>query len=346
MAKTDRTTLKSKFKTGMRPTQQDFEDLIDSQVSGLDDGLTIDPVTKNVGINISAPKEKLQVGGAITIGNTANATPDQGTIKMDSGKFLGYTGSAWVDLGATGGGGDTFWTKPGVADLITYKKNSDEVDIQLAAGLPAMNIITTAGVSTDTYSFIADGAQGVMRVKGRRFWFMQQDEKTKYLAINGDEDTVAISTKGGGIAVPVINCVGNTVSIPILKVLSTFTPPPSDIRVKKNITPFKGGLDSLSKLNPVHFEYNGLAGTIDGDAHIGLIAQEVQRVLPEMVEVHETRLNADDKTTTGVLHPKSQELVYLAINAIKELQQQVVQLQRKVADLEERLKIYEPYRAL
>ncbi len=52
----------------------------------------------------------------------------------------------------------------------------------------------------------------------------------------------------------------------------------SDLRLKKNIFSFTGGLDDILGLNTVSFEYNGLTKNAvnDGTKHIGIIAQELQ----------------------------------------------------------------------
>jgi hypothetical protein len=52
----------------------------------------------NIGIGVSNPTEKLQVDGAITIGDTATVTPPLGTIKFDGTNFFGYTSTGWVQL--------------------------------------------------------------------------------------------------------------------------------------------------------------------------------------------------------------------------------------------------------
>ncbi len=52
----------------------------------------------NVGIGTTTPTEKLEVNGAIKIGETSAATPTAGTIRFNSttNKFEGYDGTAWV----------------------------------------------------------------------------------------------------------------------------------------------------------------------------------------------------------------------------------------------------------
>jgi hypothetical protein len=50
----------------------------------------------NIGIGTNNPLEKLQLNGAIRIGNTA--TTNAGTIRWDGTNFLGYNGGGWVQL--------------------------------------------------------------------------------------------------------------------------------------------------------------------------------------------------------------------------------------------------------
>lgn len=62
---------------------------------------------QNVGIGTNSPSQKLEVNGAIRIGNTGNSTT--GAIRWNNTKndFEGYNGTAWVSLtGGKGGWGD------------------------------------------------------------------------------------------------------------------------------------------------------------------------------------------------------------------------------------------------
>jgi len=327
MSKIDRTTLKSRFKTGMRPTQSDFENLIDSQVSGLDDGLSIDPVTKNVGIGIATPKEKLQVGGAITLGTTPNAAPDPGTLKFDAGKFQGWNGT-WVDLRATGGGGDTFWKQPVVGtNNINFASGADEIDVNLAVGSkPALALKAHHPVTNviSEFSLTADGLGGQLQLKGKAFLFTGTNNAV-FLNISPGDDVVEISTSVG----PVVTCAADNVHIPKLET-DNFTNN-SDVRLKKDIRPFTGGLDLISRLNPVRFSYSGQGGTTEGESHIGLIAQELQQVMPELVETRQKKINPGDEQPTDLLSVRPLELIYLAINSIKELEARVQTLETQLA---------------
>lgn len=106
----------------------------------------------------------------------------------------------------------------------------------------------------------------------------------------------------------------------------------SDARLKENITPLQGSLDTLSALRPVTFNYKDpnhfsyTPGTIPG-----LIAQEVQQVLPQWVE------QADD----GYLYLNPVGYEALVIDALQELRaekdDQIQQLQTQNQQLQSRL---------
>ena len=51
-----------------------------------------------VGINTIATKEELEVNGAIKVGTTVTASPDDGVIKYDTNDFIGRKDGAWVSL--------------------------------------------------------------------------------------------------------------------------------------------------------------------------------------------------------------------------------------------------------
>jgi hypothetical protein len=62
----------------------------------------------------------------------------------------------------------------------------------------------------------------------------------------------------------------------------------SDARLKKNINPLSGSLDTLSRLRPVTFEYTNTDHvSYTGGTIPGFIAQDVARVIPEWVEENE-----------------------------------------------------------
>lgn len=119
----------------------------------------------------------------------------------------------------------------------------------------------------------------------------------------------------------------------------------SDQKLKQNIAPYEKGLDALMQIRPVTYEYNGKASTTAGDAHIGLVAQNLQSVAPELVkefthvEMSEPSLEEEQKVLSrgNYLQIRDNEVKYLLINAIQD-QQEIIEAQdEKIATLEERL---------
>src|SRR3989338_8506796 len=67
------------------------------------------------------------------------------------------------------------------------------------------------------------------------------------------------------------------------KITNTAWTNPSDIRLKNIKGPFDYGLDKLMQLNPIRYTFkaDNPFGANSTDEHIGFIAQEVQKVIPE-----------------------------------------------------------------
>lgn len=103
----------------------------------------------------------------------------------------------------------------------------------------------------------------------------------------------------------------------------------SDSRVKENVKPYTKGLTELLLVNPVNYEYNGLAGTIKGVEYTGVIAQEIKDIFPETVNTYKAKLNEEDKEETELYDFNSTALTFALINAIKELNERIKTLENK-----------------
>jgi hypothetical protein len=97
----------------------------------------------------------------------------------------------------------------------------------------------------------------------------------------------------------------------------------SDVRIKKNVTPYTKGLTELNQINIKNFEFNGLGNSIDGTKGLGVIADEIEQVLPSSVNTNKVKLNKDDAERVDLKHFDSTELVYLLVNSVKELSAKV-----------------------
>jgi len=104
----------------------------------------------------------------------------------------------------------------------------------------------------------------------------------------------------------------------------------SDKRLKENITTIDNALDKVMELRGV--EYDWTATSRKGTHDIGLVAQEVEEVLPELVTEHELCTGefggeGNEKTFKTVNYDK---MVGVLIEAIKEQQEQINELKEKL----------------
>ena len=105
----------------------------------------------------------------------------------------------------------------------------------------------------------------------------------------------------------------------------------SDEKLKDNVETIENASEKVSKLRGVSYTWN--EGSRKGQREIGVIAQEVEEVVPEIV--HEKTLPfAGDKTYKTVDYEK---LVALLIESNKEQQEVISQLEERIIDLENRL---------
>ena len=99
----------------------------------------------------------------------------------------------------------------------------------------------------------------------------------------------------------------------------------SDKRLKTNIKKTENNLDKILSLNPV--EYTWKEGYREGIKEIGLIAQEVEEVVPEVVREQE-RLDEKEETYKTVDY---EHLVSTLIGAMQEQQKQIDELKSQMA---------------
>jgi SepF-like predicted cell division protein (DUF552 family) len=99
----------------------------------------------------------------------------------------------------------------------------------------------------------------------------------------------------------------------------------SDARVKDIKRPFTSGLETIMQLRPVVFKYNDKAPLNSDKEHIGVIAQELEKVAPYMVSTAEVSGISDLKEVDN------QAYTFLFINAIQELK---TELDAKSAEME------------
>lgn len=102
----------------------------------------------------------------------------------------------------------------------------------------------------------------------------------------------------------------------------------SDRRLKKDVHDFNSGLDLLKNVHVVKFHYNEKSGYDPSVEYIGVIAQELRKVAPFMVQENTTMKQDPGQDPYLTVDPSA--FTYIAINAIKEQQKQIEWLTEQV----------------
>jgi len=106
----------------------------------------------------------------------------------------------------------------------------------------------------------------------------------------------------------------------------------SDRRVKKNIITYTKGIDEVMQIQPVSYHYNSKSGYSDTTKqYVGVIAQEIEKILPNTVSLFD-----DSQGSSGLKDKRqfdSSEIIWLMVNAIKELDQRNVALLHELKEL-------------
>jgi len=93
----------------------------------------------------------------------------------------------------------------------------------------------------------------------------------------------------------------------------------SDKKLKDNLKPISNSLEKLQKITGYEFDWNDKQDTYEGH-DVGVVAQEVEEVLPEVVATRDS----------GYKAVKYEKMIPLLIEAIKEQQQQINELKEKL----------------
>ena len=94
----------------------------------------------------------------------------------------------------------------------------------------------------------------------------------------------------------------------------------SDKRLKDEIIPISNPLDKINSIGGYSFVWNNEKQNIYNGKDYGVIAQEIEEILPELVQ------NRDN----GYKAVKYDKLVSLLIEGIKELSKEVQELKKKI----------------
>lgn len=150
-------------------------------------------------------------------------------------------------------------------------------------------------------------------------WIITAPDNTYMLYVNGNQkNTGDILALGNITAEGDILANGNITAQGEVTAYSS-----SDKRLKSNITPLTSSLSIIDKLNPVSFNWNKKAVELNDNKNTssknyGVIAQEIEKVLPDLVH-----------QTNGFKSVDYIQLIGVLLGAVKELNNKIKKLENK-----------------
>jgi cytoskeletal protein CcmA (bactofilin family) len=274
------------------------------------------------------------VGGAVSAGSLAasgdlgvggNATIN-GTLGVVGGAAVGGTINA-ASLTTSGAINAASFSVSGTinAGNITTSTLSASTNVSVADTITAANYqINTAPFATrgtdvaGTGNFIYDGAGGTaIGMYGTNGSYYRCDNAHAFTNRAATLNICRFQATDG-------NCVNASGLWNVV----------SDGAVKENVAPYRAGLAEVLQLEPVSYRYTDDAPFgADGQLRYGLVAQDVEPVLPEMIRHAElSRPGSDESADYLTMAPG--HLVFVLTNAVKELAAQNAQLSARLATLE------------
>jgi len=267
----------------------------------LANAIAIEPTTGAVYLNTDLVSE----GDAHITGNVSASA-----IEFPDGSV--QTTAATEGSGSASTGTPNYVAKYGADGALT------ESIIQEAAG--GIGIDTGAGGAWKLRVFGGGAAPGHVAGFG-------SDATTTYVSLSAQSKQNYIYTNNSGTFGVHVPGQGDLLTVTDNGTLYvTSVQSPSDQHLKKNIETIPNALDTVEKLRGV--TYNWRIDEENKSQELGVIAQEVARILPDLVQEHPT---AGHKTI------KAGQLNGLFIEAIKEQQTLIAKQQKQLDALESRL---------
>jgi len=272
----------------------------------------------NVGINVTAPSERLEVNTGNIFINGENRGLIVDSISKRVG-FMKYSGhEAYIarvsgqDFGIVRTGGSNIEDGSSLTTDLYISANGE---VGIGTTNPASKLTVVSNGTIAKFDSTASYSDIVFNNTSGTGGFLNFGGTTSFNVYVG-------GGAGGNLEMSLTNTGTLTVSGDVVAFGS-----PSDKRLKENIKPIKTALDKVTKLQGVSFDWKDKHDVLDREGNpvklkkwkndLGFIAQDVQKVVPELVRENEN----------GMLSVRHQSITPILLEAIKELEARVKELE-------------------
>lgn len=249
-------------------------------------------------------------------GNQFRVYPD-GTIYINGGAFSQYSATSnYISVGAYGLYSSTY--------SAYFRRNdaSSYAPWELVGAKGGYTGIYYSASNQPHFMFNTSNGYGGLYYQTGSRWVMYYDYGNNSLGIGGTstDATYKLYVNGNVRVVGTFNLSTLITNGAVYSIGGGLTNTnPSDIRLKEDIAPLQYGLKEVMALNPVTYKWKD--GSNGGQRSTGLIAQDVQDIMPEYV-----KNISEDNQYLGL---DSYAINIVLINAIKELKAEIEILKNK-----------------
>jgi polyisoprenoid-binding protein YceI len=251
----------------------------------------------NVGIGTSSPNSKLSVTGDITLQSAGAAIRD-----INNNALLSVQNSNEIWLGGGGSGFSTLFYTGGAERM----RITSGGQVQLVGTTGNLRL----GTNTSDFATLLYSGGGT---------YLKNDWASTSAFLDLLANSVGFRVQGTGNAT----------------LTGTLTQGVSDKRFKKNIEIIPNALEKINLINGYTFEYDleneDLTYIPKEGRDIGVIAQEIEQIIPEAVSLAPIDRNEDNESKSGknYLTVNYEKIIPLLIQSIKELKAEIEILKNK-----------------
>ena len=306
----------------------------------VDAQLYVDNSTGNVGVKDNTPEKALTISGEVTISNAGARFLD--FDNLFSGPFsnaIDKNGLRWIAENQNYGSPDSlrfhqlynygedkmfFDVNDNFADgvIMSMERATGNVGIRTDVPITDLHVEGASYVSGDRYIYASGTTNPDKMVMSHSptypDWGLNYNDVDDAMAFQSPFGSSLYISLGLGMVGVNTETLTHTLSIGGDIGLTGVVYGISDARVKKNFLTIDNALDKINQLNPVSYEFDQEENpdlNLPDNRHMGLLAQEVQSVFPQLVSISETE--------EEIMSLNYMELIPALVKSIQELDEKL-----------------------